>query len=178
MTSDPVEVEQLTFTFDPSVVPFQYEKRAVCVAEWPQGFKVVDVVAHDLPVPAVLTWLIEAKDFRVITNPPKPTNLSGLAATVEAKVRDSLAALPVVGAQSTNAAAKAHALVASAAPAMRVVLHLEPHPAAGLHAALTPASWIANVLLQLRINLVDIDPSPLVIDIARTPAANVPWSVS
>jgi len=32
MTSDPVEVEQLTFTFDPSVVPFQYEKRAVCVA--------------------------------------------------------------------------------------------------------------------------------------------------
>jgi hypothetical protein len=126
----------------------------------------------------VLTWLIEAKDFRVITNPPKPTNLSGLAATVEAKVRDSLAALPVVGAQSTNAAAKAHALVASAAPAMRVVLHLEPHPAAGLHAALTPASWIANVLLQLRINLVDIDPSPLVIDIARTPAANVPWSVS
>ena len=52
------------------------------------------------------------------------------------------------------------------------------HPAAGLHAALTPASWIANVLLQLRINVVDIDPNPLVLDIARTPAANVPWSVS
>ena len=50
--------------------------------------------------------------------------------------------------------------------------------AAGLHAALTPASWIANVLLQLRINLVDIDPNPLILDIARTPAANVPWSVS
>jgi hypothetical protein len=93
-------------------------------------------------------------------------------------VRDSLAALPVVGAQSTNAAAKALALVAIAAPVMRVVLHLEPHPAAGLHAALTPASWIANVLLQLRINLVDIDPNPLVLDIARTPGANVPWSVS
>lgn len=178
MTSDPVEVEQLTFTFDPSVVPFQYEKRAVCVAGWPQGSKVVDVVAHDLPEPAALTWLIEAKDYRVITNPPKPTNLSGLAATVEAKVRDSLAALPVVGTQSTNAAAKAHALVASSAPAMRVVLHLEPHPAAGLHAALTPASWIANVLLQLRINLVDIDPNPLVLSVASTPAANVPWSVS
>jgi hypothetical protein len=178
MTSDPVEVEQLIFTFDPSVVPFQYEKRAVCAAGWPQDSKVVDVVAHDLPVPASLTWLIEAKDYRVITNPPKPTNLTGLAATVEAKVRDSLAALPVVGAQSTNAAAKALALVAIAAPVMRVVLHLEPHPAAGLHAALTPASWIANVLLQLRINLVDIDPNPLVLDIARTPGANVPWSVS
>jgi hypothetical protein len=138
----------------------------------------VDVVAHDLPLPASLTWLIEAKDYRVITDPPKPTNLAGLAATVEAKVRESLAALPLVGAQSTNAAAKAHALLASAAPAMRVVLHLEPHPAAGLHVALTPASWIANVLLQLRINLVDIDPNPLVLNITRTPAANVPWSVS
>ena len=176
MTSIPVE--QLTFIFDPSVAPFQYESRAICVVGWPRGSKVVDVVAHHLPVPSSLTWLIEAKDYRVITNPPKPTNLTGLAATVEAKVRDSLAALPIVGAQSTNAAAKAHALVASAAPAMRVVLHLEPHPAAGLHAALTPASWIANVLLQLRINLVDIDPNPLVLDIARTPAANVPWSVS
>jgi hypothetical protein len=138
----------------------------------------VDVVAHDLPLPASLTWLIEAKDYRVITDPPKPTNLAGLAATVEAKVRESLAALPLVGAQSTNAAAKAHALLASAAPAMRVVLHLEPHPAAGFHVALTPASWIANVLLQLRINLVDIDPNPLVLNITRTPAANVPWSVS
>lgn len=138
----------------------------------------MDVVAHDLPVPASLTWLIEAKDYRVITDPPKPTNLAGLAATVEAKVRESLAALPLVGAQSTNAAAKAHALLASAAPAMRVVLHLEPHPVAGLHVSLTPASWIANVLLQLRINLVDIDPNPLVLNITRTPAANVPWSVS
>jgi hypothetical protein len=176
MTS--ISVEQLTFTFEPSVVPFQYEKEAVCVAGWPQGSKDVDVVAHDLPLPASLTWLIEAKDYRVITDPPKPTNLAGLAATVEAKVRESLAALPLVGAQSTNAAAKAHALLASAAPAMRVVLHLEPHPAAGLHVALTPASWIANVLLQLRINLVDIDPNPLVLNITRTPAANVPWSVS
>ena len=95
MTS--ISVEQLTFTIEPSVVPFQYEKDAVCVAGWPQGSKVVDVVAHDLPVPASLTWLIEAKDYRVITNPPKPTNLVGLAATIEAKVRDSLAALSVVG---------------------------------------------------------------------------------
>jgi hypothetical protein len=46
MTS--ISVEQLTFTFDPSVVPFQYEKDSVCVTGWPQGSKVVDVVAHDL----------------------------------------------------------------------------------------------------------------------------------
>lgn len=176
MTSIPVE--QLTFTFGASVAPFQYEVAGRCVAGWPHGSKVVDIVAHDLPAPASLTWLIEAKDFRVITNPPKPTNLATLAATVEAKVRDSLAALPVVGAQSTNQAAKAHALVATVAPRMRVVLHLEPHPTAGSHAALTPASWIVNVLLELRIRLVNIDPSPLILDIALTPGANVPWSVS
>ena len=173
-----IPVEQLSFTFDASVVPFQYEVAGVCVAGWPQGAKVVDVVAHDLPVLAQCTWLIEAKDYRVITNPPKPTNLTGLAATVEAKVRDSLAALPVVGVQSTNAAAKSHAMHASAAPAIRVVLHLQPHPSSGQHAALFPVSWIANVLLQMRINRVDIDPNPRVLDIARTPSANVPWSVS
>jgi hypothetical protein len=100
-----------------------------------------------------------------------------LATTVETKVRDSLAALPVVGVQSTDAAAKAHALIASAAPAIRVVLHLEPHPSSGQHAALFPASWIANVLLDLRIKLADIDANPLVLDISRTPSAQVPWSV-
>lgn len=176
MTS--ISVEQLSFTFDASVVPFQYEVAGVCVAGWPQGSRVVDVVAHDLPVPAQCTWLIEAKDYRVITNPPKPTNLTGLAATVEAKVRDSLAALPVVGVQSTDAAAKAHATVACAASAIRVVLHLQPHPSSGQHAALFPVSWSANVLLQLRINLADIDANPLLLDMARTATANVPWSVS
>jgi hypothetical protein len=176
MTSVPVE--RLTFTFDSSVAPLQYEIAGVCVAGWPQGAKVVDVVAHDLPVPASFTWLIKAKDYRVITNPPKPTNLTGLASTVAAKVSDSLRALPVVGAQSTDPAAKAHALIASAAPAVRAVLHLEPHPSSGLHVALFPPSWIANVLLQLRINLATIDANPLVLDISRTPAANVPWSVS
>jgi hypothetical protein len=100
-----------------------------------------------------------------------------LAATVEAKVRDSLAALPVVGVQSTDAAAKAHANLAAAAPANRVVLHLQTHPSSGQHAALSPASLIANVLLQLRINLADIDSNPLVLDLARTATANVPWSV-
>ena len=176
MTS--ISVEQLSFTFDDSVAPFQYEVAGVCVAGWPQGSKVVDVVAHGLPVPAQCTWLIEAKDYRVITSPPKPTNLTGLAATVEAKVRDSLRALPVVVGLSTDAAAQAHATVACAASAIRDVLHLQPHPTTGQHAALFPASWSANVLLQLRINLADIDASPLVLDMARTAAANVPWSVS
>jgi hypothetical protein len=59
-----------------------------------------------------------------------------------------------------------------------VILHLEPHPQSGAHAALFPVSWAANVMLQLRSRLSDIDPNPLVLDIARTPASQVPWSVA
>jgi len=43
MTSIPVE--QLTFTFDPSVDPFQYDVAGGCIAGWPHGSKVVGVVS-------------------------------------------------------------------------------------------------------------------------------------
>lgn len=174
----PIPVESLNFTFDNSVVPFQYEVAGVCVSGWPNGSKVVDVVAHDQNAPPDVTWLIEAKDYRIITNPPKPTNLGGLAATVELKVRDSLAAFPVVAQQGNDPAARSHAGAASSSLRFRVILHLEPHPQSGAHAALFPVSWAANVLLQLRSRLSDIDPNPFVLDIARTPASQVPWSVA
>jgi hypothetical protein len=164
MANAPISVEQLSFTFEGSVVPFQYEVAGVCVAGWPNGPNI--------------TWLIEAKDYRIITNPPKSTNLAGLAATVESKVRDSLAAFPVVAQQSTDSAACSHASQTVTSRRFRVVLHLEPHPTSGAHAALTPVSWVANILLQLRQNLSDIDPNPLVLDIARTPGSQVPWSVT
>ena len=178
MANAPIPVEQLCFTFESSVVPFQYELAGVCVAGWPNKSKVVDVVAHERTTPPDVTWLIEAKDYRIITNPPRPTNLAGLAATVESKVRDSLAAFPVVAQQSTDPAACSHASQTSTSRRFRVVLHLEPHPTSGAYAALIPVSWVANVLLQLRQNLSDIDPNPLVLDIARTPGSQVPWSVT
>ena len=178
MANAPIPVAQLSFTFDSAVDPFQYEVAGQCVDGWPKGAKVVDVVAHDRETPPDVTWLIEAKDYRIITNPPRPSNLAGLAATVEAKVRDSLAAFPMVAQQSTDPAACSHASQASTSRRFRVVLHLEPHPTSGAYAALTPVSWVANILLQLRQNLSDIDPNPLVLDIARTPASQVPWSVA
>jgi hypothetical protein len=178
MANAPIPVEQLCFTFESSVVPFQYELAGVCVAGWPNGSKVVDVVAHERTTPPDVTWLIEAKDYRIITNPPRPTNLAGLAATVESKVRDSLAAFPVVAQQSTDPAARSHASISSTSRRFRVVLHLEPHPQLGAHAALFPVNWAANILLQLQSRVSDIDPSALVLNIARTPASQVPWSVA
>jgi len=47
MANAPIPVEQLCFTFESSVVPFQYELAGVCVAGWPNESKVVDVVAHE-----------------------------------------------------------------------------------------------------------------------------------
>ena len=178
MANAPIAVERLSFTFDSSVAPFQYEVAGQCVDGWPRGAKVVDVVAHDRDTPPDVTWLIEAKDYRIITNPPRPTNLAGLAATVESKVRDSLAAFPVVGQQSTDPAARSHASISSTSRRFRVVLHLEPHPQLGAHAALFPVNWAANILLQLQSRVSDIDPSPLVLNIARMPASQVPWSVA
>lgn len=173
-----VTVERVEFTFDPSVDPLQYESAGVCIAGWPSGAKVVDVVANGTPPPPPVTWLIEVKDFRVITSPPRPSNLGGLAETVEAKVRQTLAALPAVVADSPEQAHRDHAAGASAAARRRVVLHLEPHPTNGAHAALFGVGYAANVLLKLRALVADIDPNPLVLDIARTQRANVPWTAA
>jgi hypothetical protein len=174
----PVQVENITLTFNETVDPFQYEAGGACVAGWPNGSKVVDVVATEVSNPPSNVWLVEVKDFRIITSPPRPSNLSGLAATVEAKVRQTLSSLPLVTHASQDLRVQTHASNAAAAQRARVVLHLEPHPSAGSHASLFPSGFTVNVLLQLRILLADIDPNPLVLNIARTANASVPWSAA
>lgn len=173
-----VQVEQVHLTFDASVDPFQYERAGQNVQGWPPGAKVVDVVCNAPGTAPTVTWLIEVKDFRVITNPPRPANLVNLADTVDAKIRQTLTSLPVVSANSADADAKAHAAAALSSGRKRVVLHLEPHANPGTHSHLFPAGFQALVLQKLRQLVQSIDPTPLVLDIARTPAAGVPWSAS
>ncbi len=55
MANAPIAIEQLSFTFDRSVAPFQYEVAGQCVDGWPRGAKVVDVVAHDRDTPPDIT---------------------------------------------------------------------------------------------------------------------------
>ena len=173
-----MRVENLDFTFDSTVEAFQYETAGVLVNGWPNGTKVVDAVGNEIPAPPATTWLIEAKDFRIITNPPKPANVTGLPATVEGKVRSTIAAFPIVAATSTNAVAKAHAAAATTAVALRVVLHLEPHPPGGPQSHLFPKGFPASVLMKLKQLVSDIDSNPVVLDILRTAKAGVPWSVA
>lgn len=63
-----------------------------------------------------------------------------------------------------------------AAPTKRVVLHLEPH--LGPHTALFPGGFEASVLQKLRQLVKTIDPNPLVLNIATTAKAAVPWTVA
>ncbi|MFZ1403942.1 MAG: hypothetical protein WAW03_12695 [Anaerolineae bacterium] len=48
----------------------------------------------------------------------------------------------------------------------------------GPHSVLFPAGFSASVLQQLKQLVNTIDPNPLVLNIANTPAAGVPWSVA
>ena len=173
-----VDVENLVFTFDNSVEPFQYEAAGTVVDGWPNGTKVADVIANELPSPPAVTWLVEAKDFRVIHNPPKLANIAGLAVTMMEKADGTIAGMIAVSAVSTDAAARAHATSATQSAAHRVVLHLEPHPAGGGHSNLFPVNFSANVWMKLKPLVSHIDPHPLVLSIASTQAAGVPWEVA
>jgi hypothetical protein len=173
-----LHVDTFQFTFAPTVAAWRYDTWQHYIAVWNAGGgqKAVDVVAVESPADPVTTWLIEAKDFRIITHPPKPSNIAGLAQTVADKATHTLAGLADAAADAAVASEKNHATSALAAPSKRVVLHLEPHT--GPHTALFPIGFAAGVLQQLRQLVKTIDPNPLVLNIANTRSAEVPWSVA
>ncbi len=173
-----VHVDKLPFDFDAAWAADKYD-------EWdhytqvfnkpPASQKAMDVVAVETSSDPQVTWLIEAKDFRVITNPPKPSNIGGLAQTVTDKVIDTLTGLSDARAHAITPKEKQLATLALTSASRRVVLHLEPHT--GPHSALFPAGFAANVLQQLRRLVRHIDPNALVLNIANTPASGVSWTV-
>lgn len=166
--------QTLTFVFIPSIAAESYDKWQHYINNWSNtagGKKAVDIVAVNGAPPST-AWLIEAKDFRVITNPPKPSNISGLAQFVADKVRDTLTGLSDASINATLVGEKQHAANAIACPTRRIVLHLEPHT--GARSALFPAGFSTLVYQQLR----QLVSNPLVLNIANTPKSNVPWTVS
>ena len=177
-----VQVDNLLFTFTPAVaalpVPYDQWQHYLTVMNAAGGVKAVDVVAVEgvAPPPPTTTWLIEAKDYRIVTYPPKPSNLRGLPQTVAAKVTDTLAGLAHAAVNAIVPAEQAHAAQAVLAPVRRIVLHLEPH--VGPHTALFPAGFAASVFQTLKRLVAHIDTNPLVLNIANTPMAGVPWVVA
>jgi hypothetical protein len=119
-----IQVDSLQFNFERTIAPERYETWHHYTAVWNAagGQKAVDVVAIENPAAPTTTWLIEAKDFRVITNPPRPSNIAGLADTVRDKVMDSLAGLVDAARNATAINEKNYATSAMSAPTKRVVL--------------------------------------------------------
>lgn len=175
-----VTVEKLTFVFPESMDAQKYDDWTHYRQVWilsPRSQKAVDVVAVETSASPVTTWMIEAKDFRIVTSPPDPSNLTGLPETVAAKVQDTLAGLADAADHATVPTERALAEQAKTATKRRIVLHLEPHT--GPHTALFPMRFAADVLQRLRQmpQVRAIDSNPLVLSIATTPRSGVPWTV-
>jgi hypothetical protein len=166
-----MKVEALEFEFHETDAAFQYDGYPGLQRHW-RG-KVVDVVVNQPAAATRTVWLVEVKDFRVMTQPPLPANLRQLAVTVATKASDTVAALTAHA--EFPEPAKLHAQLASGCGRFRVVLHLEPH--AGPHSRLFPVNFAANVRMKLRQLVRHLDTHALVVDCARTGAAGVPWTV-
>ena len=82
-----LQVDSLQFNFAPTISASAYDAWQHYTMVWNAGGgqKAVDVVAIESAAAPITTWLIEAKDFRIITNPPHPSNIGGLAQTVADK---------------------------------------------------------------------------------------------
>ena len=79
MTS--LQVDTPTFTFRASIKDAQiFDKWIHYTTVWNTSGrrKAVDVVAVEYPESAATTWMIEAKDFRVIMKHRRPCNIGGL----------------------------------------------------------------------------------------------------
>lgn len=175
-----VRVDKLFFTFTSGVTAQNYDQWQHYVTFWNArgNRKAVDVVAVQNRGSDAATWLIEAKDYRVITNPPKPSNLASLPETVADKVRDTRAGLIDASTKARDPSEQQLAAAAVQAPSTHVVLHLEPHT--GTHSSLFPINFSANVLQKLRqlLNASGSKPAMiLVLRISNTAQAGVPWTV-
>jgi hypothetical protein len=71
--------------------------------------KAVDVVAVETAAAPATTWLIEAKYFRIIANPPKSSNIAGLAQTAADNTADTLAGLEHAAVNAANPVERNHA---------------------------------------------------------------------
>ncbi|HEY6250329.1 MAG TPA: hypothetical protein VI685_10225 [Candidatus Angelobacter sp.] len=173
-----VQVDSLRFTFLLTVAAECYDKWQHYNNVWNTGGrnqKAMDVVAVETPAAPATTWLIEAKDFRVVTRPPRHSHIAGLAQTVATKTEHTLRGLEDAAVNATLASERNHANIAIAAHKKRVVLHLEPHT--GPRTALFPRGFEASVLQKLRQLVKATDPNPLVLKTANTAMAGVPWTV-
>ncbi|MCE5273405.1 hypothetical protein LLH00_19175 [bacterium] len=179
-----LQVETLRFDFAASVIAEKYDDWNHYRNVWtkkvvdPKAMDVVAVESQVNPVRGLTTWLIEAKDYRILTVEPPLKKISNLPQTVADKARDTLTGLTDAASNASVPSEKLHAIKAVNTAAKRIVFHLEPYVGSGPGARLFLANTAANILGKLKQLVKDIDPKPLVLNIENTPAADVPWSVA
>ncbi|MDE0508424.1 MAG: hypothetical protein OXI17_07285 [Gammaproteobacteria bacterium] len=174
-----LRVESLNFTFESFVNADKYDEWQHVNMDWADRAdkKKMDIVAVE-PIPSVRTlWMIEVKDFRIVTDPPKPSNLSGLPQTVAKKAEDTLLGLADASRNTQVSSERQLSSQSQACGTTRIVLHLEPHPPSGPRSALFPRGFPASVHQQMKQLVAHIDSNPLVLNCSNTPQVGVPWTV-
>ena len=175
-----LRVESLSFSFETSVNADKYDDWRHVNRDWADRAdkKKMDIVAIET-VPAVqILWMIEVKDFRIITGTPKRSNLSELPQTVANKADHTLLGLADAARNAQESSERLLSSQSQACRTTRIVLHLEPHPPSGPQSALFPHGFSASVHQRMKQLVSHIDPNPVVLEISTTPQANVPWSVT
>jgi hypothetical protein len=168
--------DSLTFHFKTNVQASKYDEwRYYREVLEPQQHAAVDLVAVRKTQQPKDCWLIEAKDFRRIRGVPGDKNVSKLPETVESKARHTFADLPDTASSAVEPGERSHAELALRAERIRIVLHLEPGASSKLFPVMPKPADVQQKSKQL---LKDLDPNPLVLSIATTANAGVPWTVT
>lgn len=163
---------RLAFHFSANMGALAYDQSAHYQSLQPRPMG-VDIVASRLTAQPEAVWLVEVKDFRTLAGVPKAESAEDLAPSVKGKVEDTLKALASWPESDSD---YPHANRAKQAFTRRVVLHLEPHAGTSKLFSVVPSA--ANVRQRLVQLLKDVDSNPLVLNMANTKKAEVPWSVT
>jgi hypothetical protein len=171
-------VENLKFTFYPEIVAEKYDVWQYHRNISQHNKKAVDIVA--VKSDSEIVWLLEVKDFRIISNPPRSSNLHSLPETVAKKFFDTLDGLKDAAENAVEIREKNHASLSAKAKTKRLVLHLEPHPPTGNYSVLFRRNYAARVLQKLKTLVAAIDVAPRILNISNTnsPGFEVPWDVA
>jgi hypothetical protein len=169
--------ENLQFHFEPNIDASKYDKtRHYQNVVMPRGaMRAVDCTAVRHGQSPQRAWMIEVKDFRNLHGPPKDATPTAMIEDFRKKIADSRQGLQDASQNAEDDMERSHALRFLSAVECQVVLHLEPYQ--GPHTKLLPDPT-ANILQKLRKLRPAGDPTPLVLNIATTRRAGVPWSVA
>jgi hypothetical protein len=173
-----LRIDTLNFHFKPSIDPLKYDETDHYrnVISKRKGMRAVDCIALRQGLRPRSAWMIEAKDFRNLRGLPKDSNPSAMIRDLLKKVNDSRDGITHAAAHAEIEKERTHANRFLNAARCQIVLHLEPY--AGPASKLFLRDPSAIVLQKLRQMLHSEERPPLVLNIANSARAGVPWTVS